>query len=82
MSNEDSTTFKGDKSTYHMDMMGHVIHILHTFFSIISWNYLFLECVDDVSPAFLWISNHNGFTLKEEEVASHQESEQVSEEEK
>ncbi len=63
-----------------MDMTGYVIHILHTFFILISWNYLFLECMDDVSPSFVWIFNHNGFPLKEEEAASHQENEQVFEE--
>jgi hypothetical protein len=30
---EDSAIFKGEINTHHMDMMGHVIHILHTFSS-------------------------------------------------
>jgi hypothetical protein len=35
-SGEDSTIFKGERNTHHMGMMGHVIHILHTFFIFIS----------------------------------------------
>ncbi len=79
--NEDLTIFKGKISIHHMDMMGYVIHILHTYFIFISWNYFFLECINDVLP-FLWSFNQNGFPLKEKETASHQESEQVFEEEK
>ncbi len=56
---EDLAILEGEISTHHMDMMGHVIHILHTFFILVSWNYLCLECVDDVSPSSLWSSNHN-----------------------
>jgi hypothetical protein len=52
-SSEDSTIFEGKINTHHMDMMGHVIHILHTFFILVFKNYLFLECIDDVSPSSL-----------------------------
>jgi hypothetical protein len=81
-SGEDSAIFKSKRSTYHMDMMGHVIHILHTFFILISWNYLFLECVDDVLLSSLWSFNYSGFPLKEKEVASHKENKQFFDEEK
>ncbi len=33
---EDSTFIEGERSKNHMDMMGHVIHILHTFFILVS----------------------------------------------
>jgi hypothetical protein len=33
---EDLTIFKGEKNTHHVDMMGHVIHILHIFFIFVS----------------------------------------------
>jgi hypothetical protein len=59
-SNEDVTIFEGERSTHHIDMMSHVIHILHTFFIFLSWNYLFFECVDDISPSSLWSSNSCG----------------------
>jgi hypothetical protein len=65
-----------------MDMMGHVIHIFHTFFILVSWNYLFLKCIDDVLPSSLWSYIHSEFPLKEEEGALHLESEHIFEEEK
>jgi len=79
--NEDSAIFKKEINTLHMDMMGHVIYILHTFFILVSWNVLVLERVDDVSPSSLWSYNQSGFPLKEEVVALHQKSEQVFEKE-
>lgn len=81
-SDEDSAIFKKERSTHHMDMMGHGIHVLHNLFIFIFWNYLFLECVDDVLPSSLWSSNYSGFPLKEKEVASHQEREQLFDKEK
>ncbi len=79
--NEDLAIFEKEINTFHMDMMGHVIHILHTFFILVSWNVLILECVDDVSLSSLWSYNQSGFPLKEEVVALHQKSEQVFEKE-
>jgi hypothetical protein len=35
-SSEDSTIFEGEINTHHMDMMGHVIHIFHIFFILVS----------------------------------------------
>ncbi len=81
-SGEDLVIFEKEINTHHMDMMGHVIHIFHNFFIFISWNYLFLECVDGVLPSFLWNYNHNEFPLKKEEAASHLESEHIFEKEK
>ncbi len=81
-SGEDLVIFEGEINTHHMDMMGHVIHIFHTFFILVFWNYLFLECVDDVLPFFLWSYNHSEFPLKEEEAALHLESKHIFEEDK
>ncbi len=77
--NEDLTIFEGEKNTHQVDMMGHVIHIFHIFFIFVSWNYLCLECLDDVSPSSLWSSNHSGFPLEEDKETLHQENEQVLE---
>ncbi len=41
-SDEDSTMCEKKKNVHLMDMMGHVIHILHTFFNFNSWKYIFL----------------------------------------
>jgi hypothetical protein len=34
-SGEDLAIFKREISTHHMDIMGHVIHILHTYFILV-----------------------------------------------